>query len=131
MEAATHTNHDPVRVLIVDDEPPFVEMVEALLASDGRFAVVGRASNGAEAVDLAKTVAPDVTLMDISMPVVDGIEATRRIREQDPDACILILTGSSIASEIDRSRQAGAAGHVTKDCVGSHLVDAIIDLSHR
>jgi two-component system nitrate/nitrite response regulator NarL len=131
MEAATHANNDSVRVLIVDDEPLFVEMVEALLASDGRFAVVGRAKNGLEAVDLATRLSPDVTLMDISMPLVDGIEATRRIRERQPEACILILTGSSISTEIDRSRQAGASGYLTKDRVGSQLVDAIIDLSKR
>jgi two-component system nitrate/nitrite response regulator NarL len=131
MEAATHAKPDLVRVLIADDEPLFVEMVEALLASDGRFAVVGRANNGVEAVDLATTLSPDVTLMDISMPLVDGIEATRRIRERQPEACILILTGSSIASEIDRSRQAGAAGFLTKDSVGSQLVEAILDLAAR
>jgi DNA-binding NarL/FixJ family response regulator len=131
MEAATHAKPDLVRVLIADDEPLFVEMVEALLASDGRFAVVGRANNGVEAVDLATTLSPDVTLMDISMPLIDGIEATRRIRERQPEACILILTGSSIASEIDRSRQAGAAGFLTKDSVGSQLVEAILDLAAR
>jgi two-component system, NarL family, nitrate/nitrite response regulator NarL len=131
MEAATQAKQDSVRVLIVDDEPLFVEMVEALLATDARIAVVGTAKNGLEAVDLHATLCPDVTLMDISMPLVDGIEATRRIRERHPEARILMLTGSSIAAEIDRSRQAGAAGYLTKDRVGSQLVDAIIDLGRR
>lgn len=131
MEAATQAKHDSVRVLIVDDEPLFVEMVEALLATDARIAVAGRAKNGLEAVDLQATLAPDVTLMDISMPLVDGIEATRRIRERRPTACILMLTGSIIAAEIDRSRQAGASGYLTKDRVGPQLVEAIIDLSRR
>jgi DNA-binding NarL/FixJ family response regulator len=120
-----------VRVLVVDDEPLFVEMVQALLASDERIAVVGTAKNGLEAVDLAATLSPDVTLMDISMPLVDGIEATRRIRERRPTACILMLTGSNIAAEIDRSRQAGAAGYLTKDRLGPQLVDAIVDLGRR
>jgi len=131
MEAATQAKHDSVRVLIVDDEPLFVEMVEALLATDARIAVAGRAKNGLEAVDLQATLAPDVTLMDISMPLVDGIEATRRIRERHPKACVLMLTGSSVAAEIDRSRQAGAAGYLTKDRVGSQLVEAILDLGRR
>jgi two-component system, NarL family, nitrate/nitrite response regulator NarL len=131
MEAATQAKHDSVRVLIVDDEPLFVEMVEALLATDARIVVVGKAKNGLEAVDLQATLSPDVTLMDISMPLVDGIEATRRIRERHPEACVLMLTGSSIAAEIDRSRQAGAAGYLTKDRVGSQLVEAILDLSRR
>jgi two-component system nitrate/nitrite response regulator NarL len=128
MEAATQADHDPVRVLIVDDEPLFVEMVEALLAFDERIAVVGTAKNGLEAVDLAAMLSPDVTLMDISMPIVDGIEATRRIRERRPTACVLMLTGSDIPAEIDRSRQAGAAAYLTKDRVGPQLVDAILDL---
>jgi DNA-binding NarL/FixJ family response regulator len=131
MEAATQADHDPVRVLIADDEPLFVEMVEALLASDERIDVVGTAKNGLEAVDLATTLSPDVTLMDISMPLVDGIEATRRIRESQPTACILMLTGSDIAAEIDRSRQAGAAAYLTKDRVGPELVEAILDLGRR
>ena len=131
MEAATQAKHDSVRVLIVDDEPLFVEMVEALLATDARIVVVGTAKNGLEAVDLQATLSPDVTLMDISMPLVDGIEATRRIRERHPDACVLMLTGSSITAEIDRSRQAGAAGYLTKDRVGSQLVQAILDLGRR
>ena len=131
MEAAAQVDHDPVRVLIADDERLFVEMVEALLAFDERITVVGTARNGLEAVDLATTLSPDVTLMDISMPLVDGIEATRRIRERRPTACVLILTGSDIAAEIDRSRQAGAAAYLTKDRVGPQLVEAILDLGRR
>jgi two-component system, NarL family, nitrate/nitrite response regulator NarL len=131
MEAATQVDHDPVRVLIADDEPLFVEMVEALLAFDERIDVVGTAKNGLEAVDLATTLSPDVTLMDISMPLIDGIEATRRIRALRPTACILMLTGSSIPAEIDRSRQAGAAAYLMKDRVGSELVEAILDLGRR
>jgi DNA-binding NarL/FixJ family response regulator len=66
--------------------------------------------------------------MDISMPIVDGIEATRRMRARDPRACVLMLTGSNNPAEIDRSRQAGAAGYLTKDRVGSQLVDTILDI---
>ena len=129
MEAAVESNPAPVRVLIVDDEPPFVEMVVALLADERRIAVVGTARNGKEAVELTDSLRPDVVLMDISMPILDGIEATRRIRAGDPDACVLILTGSNNPVEIDRSRQAGAAGFLTKDRVGSQLVDTILDIA--
>src|ERR1700716_442416 len=115
MEAAMHPRERSVRVLIADDEPLFVEMVEALLGRNDRIEVVGTARNGREAVELALSLAPDVTLMDISMPAVDGIEAGRRIRAQRPTACILMLTGSSISADIDRSRQAGAAGFLTKE----------------
>jgi two-component system, NarL family, nitrate/nitrite response regulator NarL len=129
MEPAVEPTTDPVRVLIVDDEPPFVEMVDALLSDERRITVVGKARNGKEAIELARRLAPDLTLMDISMPILDGIEATRRIRAGDPDACVLILTGSDNPAEIDKSRQAGAAGYLTKDRVGSQLVATILEIA--
>lgn len=128
MEPAVKPKAAPVRVLIVDDEPPFVEMVEALLEDERRIAVVGKARNGKEAIDLTTRLAPDLTLMDISMPILDGIEATRRICSADSKACVLILTGSDNPAEIDQSRQAGAAGYLTKDRVGSQLVDTILEI---
>ncbi len=131
MEAALQPRERPIRVLIADDEPLFIESVEALLASDERVEVVGTATDGKKAVELALTLAPDVTLMDISMPRLDGIEAASRIRQHHPTACILVLTGSSISADIDRSRQAGVAGFLTKDRLGTQLVDAILDLGSR
>jgi DNA-binding NarL/FixJ family response regulator len=121
----------PVRVLIADDEPLFVETVEALLAGDERVEVVGTAANGKQAVELATALTPDVTLMDISMPILDGIEATRRIRERFPDACVLVLTGSSISADVDRARQAGVAAFLTKDRLGTQLVNAILEVGER
>jgi len=118
-------------VLVADDEPLFVETVKALLAGDDRVEVVGTASNGQDAVDLANALVPDLTLMDISMPVLDGIEAARRIRLEQPSATVLILTGSSIATDIDRARQAGVAGFLTKDRLGTQLVDAILELGSK
>ena len=121
----------PVRVLIADDEPLFVESVEALLAGDERVEVVGTAANGKQAVELATALTPDVTLMDISMPILDGIEATRRIRERLPNACVLVLTGSSISADVDRARQAGVAAFLTKDRLGTQLVNAILEVGER
>ena len=131
MEAAPAPDARPLRVLIADDDPLFVETVEALLAGDDRVEVVGTASNGQDAVDLATALVPDLTLMDISMPVLDGIEAARRIRLEQPSAAVLILTGSSIATDIDRARQAGVAGFLTKDRLGTQLVDAILELGSK
>jgi DNA-binding NarL/FixJ family response regulator len=128
VEVVTAPRARPVRVLVADDEPLFVETVKALLAGDERVQVVGTAGNGQDAVDLAVALGPDLILMDISMPVLDGIEAARRIRVERPTACILILTGSSIAADVDRARQAGVAGFLTKDRLGSQLVDAILEL---
>jgi DNA-binding NarL/FixJ family response regulator len=131
MEAAPRPQPQPVRVLIADDEPLFVETVEALLAGDSRLEVVGTAGNGQDAVDLVLALDPDVTLMDISMPVMDGIEATRRIRERSPQACVLVLTGSSISADVDRARQAGVAAFLTKDRLGTQLVNAILEVGGR
>ena len=121
----------PIRVLIVDDHRLFAEALEAILSSESRIEVVGRARNGAEALDMALDLDPDVVLMDISMPVMDGGEATRQIREARPEACVLMLTGSNAAADVDRSRDAGAAGYVTKDRIASELVDAIVETASR
>jgi DNA-binding NarL/FixJ family response regulator len=117
-----------VRILIADDHPLFAEALRVTLATDPRLKVVGVARDGHEAVELAQTLKPDVTLMDIAMPVMNGFEATRKLRELDPDACVLMLTGSNSRLDIDRARQAGAAGYVTKDRIGLDLVVAIRNL---
>jgi DNA-binding NarL/FixJ family response regulator len=120
-----------IRVLIVDDHRLFAEALEAILSAESRIEVVGRARNGAEALDMVLDLEPDVVLMDISMPVMDGVEATRRIRDARPEACVLMLTGSNAAADVDRSRDAGAAGYVTKDRIASELVDAIVETASR
>ena len=131
MEIAPDPRLQPARVLIADDEPLFIESVQALLEHDERVEVVGTATNGQDAVDLAVALEPDVTLMDISMPMLDGIEATRRIRERLPAACVLVLTGSSISADVDRARQAGVTAFLTKDRIGTQLVDAILEVAER
>jgi DNA-binding NarL/FixJ family response regulator len=131
MEAALDLHAQPVRVLIADDEPLFVQMLEALLGADPRIEVVGAARDGGEAVELAIELEPDVTLMDISMPTMDGIEAVRRIVGRQPDAAIVMLTGSSATSDVDRSRQAGAVGFLTKDRIDSELIETVLGVAGR
>jgi two-component system, NarL family, nitrate/nitrite response regulator NarL len=131
MPAAASKTRDKIDVLIADDHRLFAETLEALLATDGRVEVVGQAHDGREAVDRAVKLNPDVVLMDIDMPVMDGFEATRRIREQNAAACILMLTGSNAREDVDRARQAGAAGYVTKDRIAAELVDAILEVATR
>src|SRR5256885_2133568 len=109
MEAAV-TAPDRIRVLIADDHRLFGQALEAILATDDRLEVVAHAGDGSEAVQLALAGEPDVILMDIAMPIMDGFQATKQIRKQQPDACILMLTGSNSRSDVDRAREAGAAG---------------------
>ena len=131
MPAATAQNQGKIGVLIADDHRLFAETLEALLATDGRVEVVGHAHDGREAVERAVKLNPDVVLMDIDMPIMDGFEATRRIRESNAGACILMLTGSNAREDVDRARQAGAAGYVTKDRIAAELLDAILEVAKR
>ena len=120
-----------IRVLLADDHRLFAEALEAILGADERIKVVGTARDGREAVELERKLAPDVVLMDISMPGMDGVDAARTIRKRRPDACILILTGSNSRADVDRSRAAGAAGYVTKDRIAAELIDAIVEVAGR
>jgi two-component system, NarL family, nitrate/nitrite response regulator NarL len=129
VEAAVLSNK--IRVLIADDHRLFAETLEALLATEKRVEVVGSARDGKEAVRLARKLGPDVILMDISMPVMDGFEATRRIRKDRENACVLMLTGSNSRTDVDLARKAGAAGYVTKDRIAAELVDAIVEVVNR
>jgi DNA-binding NarL/FixJ family response regulator len=119
----------PIRILIADDHRLFAEALEAILAGDERIKVVAFAVDGRQAVRLAAELQPDVVLMDIGMPLLDGIEATRAIRADRADACILMLTASNSRADVDRARRAGAAGYVTKDRIAAELIDAIVEIA--
>jgi len=131
VEAAVNTMPQKYRVLIADDHRMFAEALEAILATDRRLEVAGHAGDGAEAVRLALALRPDVTLMDIAMPIMDGLQATKQIRKQWPTACVLMLTGSNSRTDVDRAREAGAAGYVTKERISAELIDAILEIAAR
>jgi DNA-binding NarL/FixJ family response regulator len=120
---------EKIRVLIADDHRLFADALEAILGMDQRIEVVGKAHNGEEAVRLAAAEKPDVILMDMKMPGVDGLEATRRICEKRSSPSVLMLTGSNARADVDRAREAGAAGYVTKDRIASHLIESIVELA--
>ena len=124
-----HFENMSVRVLIADDHRLFAEALRAILSADERIEVVGLAAGGEEAVRRADELHPDVVLMDISMPGVDGIEATRRIRTSQPDSQVLIVTGSDARQDVDAARTAGAAGYVTKDRIAAELIGAIFEVA--
>jgi len=115
----------PLTVLIADDHDLFAESLSAFLSTEGNIEVVGRAANGQEALRLAAETAPDVILMDISMPVLNGFDAARSIHDEWPETRILFLTGSNAPADVAAARDAGGSGYVTKDKIASELVDAI------
>jgi two-component system nitrate/nitrite response regulator NarL len=131
MSAATAQLPKPIRVLIADDHRLFAEALEAILGGDPRIKVIAHAGDGREAVKLAVDHKPDVVLMDISMPVMDGIEAARAIKDEGVGASILMLTGSNSRADVDRARKAGAAGYVTKDRIAAELIDAIVEITGK
>lgn len=109
----------------------FAQLVAALLASDQGIEVVGRARNGKEGVALARRLAPAVIVMDIGMPLLDGIEATRRIRGLNPAVAVVIFTGSDEARDVERAREVGAAAFVQKSHIDAVLVAAIHRAAER
>jgi DNA-binding NarL/FixJ family response regulator len=116
----------PIRVLIADDHRLFAEALEAVLSTERRIEVVGRASDGGEAVELARRLQPDVVALDISMPVMDGFEAAAKLELLARPPAVLMLTGSSAPEDVDRARRAGVKGYITKDAIAARLVDAIL-----
>lgn len=114
-----------IRVLIADDQALFREGLRTLLSTRPEVDVVGEAANGEQALQLADTVRPDVVLMDLRMPVMDGIQATARIREKHPDVPVLVLTTFDDDANLFGALRAGAAGYLLKDVSSDTLMSAI------
>jgi two-component system response regulator DegU len=114
-----------IRVLIVDDHPMFADAVSALLTRDGRFDVVGTATQSDEAVELAEREEPNVVLMDLTMPDTDAVDTARRLREAWPRGRLVILSGLD-DDELERTaREAGAAAWLSKDEAHKDAPDVI------
>jgi DNA-binding NarL/FixJ family response regulator len=115
-----------VRVLLVDDQALFREALATLLEVRAEIAVVGEAGDGEQALRQVAQTRPDVVLMDLRMPVLDGIEATRRLRIEHPDVKVLALTTFDGDEEVFAALRAGAVGYLLKDVSGDRLVDAVL-----
>jgi DNA-binding NarL/FixJ family response regulator len=115
----------PIRVLLVDDQALFREGIRTLLSVCDEIEVVGEASNGAAAVERAKSTNPDVVLMDIRMPVMDGVAATRKIHQEQPQTRVIILTTFDDDEDVFEGLRAGAVGYLLKDAPSEKLVEAI------
>ncbi|MHB8719372.1 MAG: response regulator [Candidatus Dormibacteria bacterium] len=114
-----------IRVLVADDHPVVRQGLCTMLELEEDITVVGRAADGEEAVALALSERPDITLLDVQMPVLDGIEALRRIRADDPEARVIVLTTYQDEDYIFPSLRAGARGYLLKDSSPEELAGAI------
>ncbi|HTS75797.1 MAG TPA: response regulator transcription factor [Bryobacteraceae bacterium] len=119
-----------IRVLICDDHALFREGVKTILAANPEFEIIGEAEDGKEAVERATKLNPDVVLMDISMPVLKGFDATRRIKKERPELKVLILSVYDDEDLVARCLDAGASGYILKDSPPAQLTYAIQAVSH-
>ena len=114
-----------IRILVVDDWPDWQRFLQTKLAAECNFQIVGLASNGLEGVGQAARLQPDVVLMDLNMPVLNGLDATRRIREISPRSRVLFLSENRNRDVVWAAFEAGACGYILKSEAGSDLVAGI------
>ena len=119
---------DPRGILVVDDHALVRTGVVNIIAHEPDLRVVAEASNGAEAVDAFAKFHPDVTLLDLRMPVMEGVEAVRQIRELDPNAKVIVLTTYDTDEDITRALKAGAKAYILKDIAADALIACIHDV---
>ena len=115
----------PVRILIVDDQELFREGLHTLLSVQSDLQVVGEARNGEEALRLAEDLKPDVALMDLRMPVLNGVAATRHLKSTRPEIKVIVLTTFDDDEDVFEGLRAGAIGYLLKDVASEKLVEAI------
>lgn len=114
-----------IRVLVVDDHPLMREGIVSVVRTEGDMIVVGEASNGSEAIDAYRRYGPDVTLMDLQMPIMDGVSATAALRAEWPQARVVVLTTFPGDAQAVRALKAGASGYLLKSLIRKELTVAI------
>jgi DNA-binding NarL/FixJ family response regulator len=115
----------PIRILVVDDHAALREGVASMVASEPDIVAAGEAANGAEAVEAFQRLRPDVTLLDLQMPVMGGLDALARIREKSPNARVIVLTTYEGDVQAMRALKAGASGYLLKSSLRTQMLDAI------
>jgi two-component system, NarL family, response regulator DegU len=124
-ETPTRTRTGPARLLIADDHELFQDGLQRMLSLEPDLEVVGKAANGREVIELCSRLHPDLVLMDVRMPEMDGLEATRRIKSELPTTSVLILTTYDDPDYLFEAIMAGAAGYVLKDASRHEIIDAV------
>jgi len=115
----------PIRILVVDDSPDWQRFLLARLESHCDLKIVAVANDGLEAVQRAAELQPDLTLMDLNLPVMNGFDATRRIREVSPDSRVVFLTQNASRDLVSAAFEAGACGYIVKSDLGADLIPGI------
>lgn len=129
MTSSAQYPNQAVTLLLVDDHAVVREGLRAMLENEHAFKVIGEAKNGAEAVQLCQELKPRIVLMDIRMPLMDGLEATKRIKYEHPQITVIILTMYENEGYVLRGIQAGASGYLLKDAPRQQVVDTIMAAS--
>lgn len=122
---------DVIRVMVADDNPAVREEMPQLLAADGDIEVIGTVENGQDAVDLARRVLPDVVVMDVKMPILDGITATKMIKSVSPETRVVMLSIYDKAQYMKVSMEAGASAYIIKNTEIDTLANAIRRAFHE
>jgi DNA-binding NarL/FixJ family response regulator len=126
METNKAKMNESIRVLLVDDSRPIRRVLRRFLQTHDTIAVVGEADNGLVAVELVEELLPDAVIMDVQMPVMSGIEATRQIKVRHPDVAVIAFTSSLDQSVLEQMFEAGASLFLSKDCDLTDIASAII-----
>lgn len=119
------SNRSKIRIMLADDHPLLRQALRDVLEKQPDFEVIAEASDGEEAVKLATEMLPDVVIMDISMPTLNGLEATKQIKESNPSIAVLVLTVHSDSEHILSILRAGAGGYLTKSVYGDEVIHAV------
>ena len=114
-----------IRILITDDHQLFREGIANLLSASPRIEIVGQAENGQEAIKRAKELKPDIVIMDLSLPIINGVDATRILQKELPQTKVLVLSMHAEKNYIKEALEAGAFGYLFKDCTYDQLIEAI------
>ncbi len=116
-----------ITILIVDDHPMFRQGLRDVLETDARMKVIGQAADGEVAIELSQQLDPDVILMDINLPTINGLQVTRQIKSDQPDIKVIVITGYDDVDQVVHALRAGASAYCPKDITPEALIDTVVE----